>query len=171
MPDPFVAAVVSTSANVTGLSSRYKRCLPAVERRLAQSSLPCRTPARTARSSPAPNHPAPPLTPVLSAVHESNIAGRRTRQCAQVMLTIRPSQEFRAFDSAWRTLQGIDTMNMIGKAQVRWLPNNDVVGQADGVTREPPQFSFTVLFSRMQHYRPRGGLAALLQYGDSPSFA
>jgi transposase-like protein len=42
---------------------------------------------------------------------------------------VRASQGFRAFHSAWRTLQGIETMNMIRKGQVRWLPKDDVAGQ------------------------------------------
>ena len=43
---------------------------------------------------------------------------------------VRASQGFRAFHSAWRTLQGIETMNMIRKGQVRWLPKDDIAGQA-----------------------------------------
>ncbi len=35
-----------------------------------------------------------------------------------------------SFQSAWRTLQGIETMNMIGKGRVRWLAKADAVGQA-----------------------------------------
>jgi transposase-like protein len=34
------------------------------------------------------------------------------------------------FKSAWRTLQGIETMHMINKGRVRWLPKGDAVGQA-----------------------------------------
>ncbi len=41
---------------------------------------------------------------------------------------VRACQGFRAFHSAWRTLQGIETMNMIRKGQVRWLPKNDIAG-------------------------------------------
>jgi transposase-like protein len=47
----------------------------------------------------------------------------------------RASQGFRAFDCAWRTLQGVETMNMIRKGQVRWLPKNDIAGQAAFVGR------------------------------------
>ena len=43
---------------------------------------------------------------------------------------VRASQGFRAFHSACRTLQGIETMNMIRKGQVRWLPKDDIAGQA-----------------------------------------
>jgi IS6 family transposase len=35
-----------------------------------------------------------------------------------------------SFQSAWRTLQGIETVNMIRKGRVRWLPTADSVGQA-----------------------------------------
>ena len=42
---------------------------------------------------------------------------------------VRASQGFRSFDSAARTLQGIETVNMIRKGQVRWLAKNDIAGQ------------------------------------------
>lgn len=35
-----------------------------------------------------------------------------------------------SFQSAWRTLQGIETMHMINKGRVRWLAKGDAVGQA-----------------------------------------
>ena len=35
-----------------------------------------------------------------------------------------------SFPSAWRTLQGIETVNMIRKGRVRWLAKGDAVGQA-----------------------------------------
>ena len=34
------------------------------------------------------------------------------------------------FQSAWRTLQGIEAVNMIRKGRVRWLAKGDAVGQA-----------------------------------------
>jgi transposase-like protein len=34
-----------------------------------------------------------------------------------------------SFQSAWRTLQGIETMSMIRKGRVRWLAKADAVGQ------------------------------------------
>jgi len=43
---------------------------------------------------------------------------------------VRASQGLRAFHSACRTLQGIETMNMIRKGQVRWLRKDDIAGQA-----------------------------------------
>ena len=35
-----------------------------------------------------------------------------------------------SFQSAWRTLQGIETVNMIRKGRVKWLPKEDAVAQA-----------------------------------------
>jgi transposase-like protein len=35
-----------------------------------------------------------------------------------------------SFQSAWRTLQGIESVHMIRKGRVRWLAKRDVVGQA-----------------------------------------
>ena len=42
---------------------------------------------------------------------------------------VRASHGFRAFHSAWRTIQGIETINMIRKGQVRWIPKGDIAGQ------------------------------------------
>jgi IS6 family transposase len=39
-------------------------------------------------------------------------------------------QGFRSFDSAWRIIPGIETVNMIRKGQIRWLPKDDILGQA-----------------------------------------
>ena len=46
---------------------------------------------------------------------------------------VRASQGFRSFDAAWRTIQGIETINMIRKGQVRWLPKHDIVGQVASI--------------------------------------
>ncbi len=35
-----------------------------------------------------------------------------------------------SFQSAWRTLQGIEAINMIRKGRVRWLSKRDALGQA-----------------------------------------
>ena len=43
---------------------------------------------------------------------------------------VRAMQGFRSFHSAWRTIQGIETLNMIRKGQIRWLPTSDILGQA-----------------------------------------
>jgi IS6 family transposase len=42
---------------------------------------------------------------------------------------VRASQGFRAFHSAWQTIQGIETMHMIRKGQVRWIAKDDIAGQ------------------------------------------
>ena len=42
---------------------------------------------------------------------------------------VRPSQGFRSFQSARRTIQGIEMMNMIRKGQIRWLAKGDIAGQ------------------------------------------
>ena len=39
------------------------------------------------------------------------------------------AKAYGSFQSAWRTLQGIETVNMIRKGRVRWLPKEDAVGQ------------------------------------------
>ena len=48
---------------------------------------------------------------------------------------VRAMQGFRAFHSAWRTIQGIETVNMIRKGQVRWLRKADIFGQAAFIAR------------------------------------
>ena len=35
-----------------------------------------------------------------------------------------------SFQSAWRTLQGIETVNMIRKGRVKWLAKDDAIGQS-----------------------------------------
>ena len=35
-----------------------------------------------------------------------------------------------SFHSAWRTLQGIEAVNLIRKGRVRWVARGDWVGQA-----------------------------------------
>jgi transposase, IS6 family len=43
---------------------------------------------------------------------------------------VRAMQGFRSFNSARRTIQGMETVNMIRKGQIRWLPKEDFLGQA-----------------------------------------
>jgi transposase-like protein len=43
---------------------------------------------------------------------------------------VRAMHGFWAFHAAWRTIQGIEIVNMIRKAQIRWLPKDDIFGQA-----------------------------------------
>jgi IS6 family transposase len=40
-----------------------------------------------------------------------------------------------SFQSAWRTLQGIETVHMIRKGRVRWLAKGDAVGQAHFIAK------------------------------------
>src|SRR3954465_14109152 len=42
---------------------------------------------------------------------------------------VRAMQGFRSFQSAWRTIQGIETVNMIRKGQIRGVAKNDIAGQ------------------------------------------
>jgi IS6 family transposase len=92
----------------------------------------------------APGHPRPrvinvdgnPSYPkVISELKQTAELGRRCR-CRPVRYLnnileqdhrsikrrVRASQGFRSFDGAWRTIQGIETVHMIRKGQVRWLP-------------------------------------------------
>jgi transposase, IS6 family len=99
-----------------------------------------------------PNHPRPRVINVDGnpayprAIHElkrTRELGRRCR-CRPVRYLnnvveqdhrtikrrVRAMQGFRAFHSAWRTIQGIEIVNMVRKGQVRWLPKGDIFGQA-----------------------------------------
>jgi IS6 family transposase len=40
------------------------------------------------------------------------------------------AKRYGSFQSAWRTLEGIETMNMIGKGRVRWVAKGNVVSEA-----------------------------------------
>src|SRR5438270_9904656 len=100
----------------------------------------------------SPSHPRPrvinvdgnPSYPkVIDALKRTRELGRRCR-CRPVRYLnnvveqdhraikrrVRASQGFRSFHSAWRMLQGIETMNMIRKGQVRWIAKGNVAGQA-----------------------------------------
>ncbi len=100
----------------------------------------------------SPNHPCPrvinvdgnPAYPkVIEDLKRTRELGRRCR-CRPVRYLnniveqdhraikrrVRASQGFRSFPSAWRTIQGIETINMIRKGQIRWLPKNDLSGHA-----------------------------------------
>ena len=100
----------------------------------------------------SPGHPRPRVIKVdrnpsypraISELRQTGLLGRRCRcrpiqylnniveqDHRSVKRRVRASQGFRAFPSAWRTLQGIEAMNMIRKGQVRWLAKGDIAGQA-----------------------------------------
>jgi hypothetical protein len=40
------------------------------------------------------------------------------------------ARSWRSFPAAVRTIQGIETVNMIRKGQIRWLPKDDIVRHA-----------------------------------------
>jgi transposase-like protein len=40
-----------------------------------------------------------------------------------------------SFSTAWRTLRGIEAMDMVRKGRVRWIPKGDAVGQANFINR------------------------------------
>ena len=136
-------AVDSTGATIDFLLSATRDATAA--RRFLQKAL---------RS---PGHPGPrvinvdgnPCYPrVIAELKQAGDLGRRCR-CRPVRYLnniveqdhravkrrLRASQGFRAFGSALRTLQGIETINMIRKGQVRWLAKGDIVGQAAFVAR------------------------------------
>ena len=48
---------------------------------------------------------------------------------------IRASMGFRSYSTAWRTIQGYETMHMIRKGQVRGAPKGDVVSQVQFIQR------------------------------------
>src|SRR3954470_9070849 len=95
----------------------------------------------------SPGHPRPRVINVdrnpsyLKAISESKQSGQLGRCCRcrpvpylnniveqdhrAVKRRVRAMQGFRAFHSAWRTLQGIETINMIRQGQVRWLAKGD----------------------------------------------
>src|SRR5499425_1360777 len=98
-----------------------------------------------------PGHPRPrvinvdgnPSYPkVISELKRTGELGRRCR-CRPVRYLnniveqdhraikrrVRASQGFRSFQSARRTIQGIEMMNMIRKGHVRWLAKGNIVGQ------------------------------------------
>jgi transposase-like protein len=48
---------------------------------------------------------------------------------------ITTSQSFRSVDGAMNTIAGYEAMNIIRKAQIRWLAKTDIVGQERFVER------------------------------------
>ncbi len=99
----------------------------------------------------SPNHPHPrvinvdrnPAYPrIIKELKRTRELGRRCR-CRPIRYLnnvveqdhraikrrVRASQGFRSFASALPTIQGIETMNMIRKGQIRWLQKSDILGQ------------------------------------------
>jgi transposase-like protein len=99
----------------------------------------------------APHNPSPRVINVdknaayPAAVRELKAEGTlskrtRLRQCRYlnniveqdhrtVKRRARLAMGYGSFRTAWKTLQGIETMHMINKGRVRWLAKNDVIGQ------------------------------------------
>ena len=91
----------------------------------------------------SPGHPRPRVINVdrnpsypkaISELKRTAVLGRRCRcrpirylnnileqDHRAVKRRLRACQGFRSFHAAWRTLQGIEAMNMIRKGQVRWI--------------------------------------------------
>ncbi len=77
---------------------------------------------------------------------EGTLPGRvRLRQCKYLNNVIEQDHRivkkrvwlakgYGSFQSAWRTLQGIETIHMIRKGRVRWLAKDDALGQALFIT-------------------------------------
>jgi len=99
----------------------------------------------------SPGHPRPrvitvdgnPSYPkVIAELKQERTCGRRCRcrTCPYlnniveqdhrgIKRRVNASQGFRSFDGAWRTIQGYEIVHMIRKGQVRWLSQDDVLGQ------------------------------------------
>ena len=84
----------------------------------------------------------PSFPKVISELKRADELGRRCRcrpvRCLNniverdhrsIKRRVRACQGFRSFASAARTIQGIETVNMIRKGQVRWLAKDDIRGQ------------------------------------------
>ena len=100
----------------------------------------------------SPNHPTPrvinvdknPTYPAaMEALKADGTIPRRVvlRQCKYLNNVIEQDHRtvkkrvwmakgYGSFQSAWRTLQGIETVDMIRKGRVRWLAKGDAIGQA-----------------------------------------
>jgi len=100
--------------------------------------LPGSPPPRVVNVDKNPAYPA-----AMEALKAERMLPRRVRlrQCKYlnniveqdhraVKKRVRIAKGYGSFQSAWRTLQGIETMHMINKGRVRWLAKGDAVGQA-----------------------------------------
>jgi transposase-like protein len=99
----------------------------------------------------APGHPRPRVINVdgnpsyPKVIAELKVSGELGRRCQyrpvpylnniveqdhrSIKRRVRASQGFRSLVGAWRTIQGIETVHMIRKGQVRWLPKGAIVEQ------------------------------------------
>ena len=131
-------AVDSTGATIDFLLSAKRDALAA--KRFLQKAL--RSPGnRRPRVINVDRNPSYP-----KAIAELKKAGDLSRRCRcrpvqylnnileqdhrAIKRRLRACQGFRSFRAAWRTLQGIETMNMIRKGQVRYIGKNDIANQA-----------------------------------------
>ena len=85
----------------------------------------------------------PAYPAAVEALKEEGVLPRRVglRQCKYLNNVVEQDHRtvkkrtwlakgYGSFLSAWRTLQGIEAVNMIRKGRVRWLAKGDAVGQA-----------------------------------------
>ena len=131
-------AVDSTGATIDFLLSAKRDALAA--KRFLQKALrsPGRPRPRVVNVDRNPSYP--------KAIAELKKAGDLSRRCRcrpvqylnnileqdhrAIKRRLRACHGFRSFRAAWRTLQGIETMNMIRKGQVRYIGKNDIANQA-----------------------------------------
>ena len=109
------------------------------------------------KASRDPGHPRPrvinvdgnpPYFKVIAELKESGELGRRCRcrpvpylndvveqDHRSIKRRIRASQGFQSFAGPCRTIPGIETVHMIRKGQVRWLPKGAIIDQVRFVKR------------------------------------
>jgi len=131
-------AVDSTGATIDFLLSARRDA--AAAKRFLQKALrsPVHPRPRVINVDGSPSYPK-----VIAELKQTGKLGRRCR-CRPVRYLnniveqdhravkrrVRAMQGFRALQTAWRTIQGIETMGMIRKGQVKWLAKDDIPGQA-----------------------------------------
>lgn len=140
--DLFYRAVDSTGATIDFLLSA-KRDAPAAKRFFQKALRSVGHPRpRVINVDGNPSYPK-----VIAELKSTGELGRRCR-CRPIRYLnnlveqdhraikrrVRASQGFRSFHSAARTIQGIETVNMIRKGQIRWLAKDDIAGQVAFVT-------------------------------------
>jgi IS6 family transposase len=93
-------------------------------------------------------HKNPAYPAAVEALKAEGILPRRValRQCKYLNNVIEQDHRtvkkrvwlakgYSSFQSAWRTLQGIETVHMIRKGRVRWMAKGDAIGQALFIVR------------------------------------